>query len=1181
MQLESQRAQDHTAKIAASTLKQKGQKRVSESKVKNELADMDYESGRSTLRFNGQEGEEGGKKKDKGGSAESKEEKKAAKQDKKAAKKAARAEKKAAKADAKGGEPSAEEAEADPEAATPDVDPAETLAELEAEEEEREAEEEEEAEDSKVAVGSKDVDLNSKEVSDAVDDPGLEADGRKKGKVRKRERKRDKKGGKASKGGKKGGEGGEEMKVDPSTGAGKGMKVIEAANTELPSDFAPSEPISIFDNMPMSPELPNFEESEQQGLLGNWRSETAWHDEFKQGDMDSMIEIDRDKLIGEAMGSGVKEGAISAAVGATTDLLLDKVMKKVPFVGGFMEMARITMDPKGYGEGMAQGTAGNAVKGITNILECLTGEGSAVDFFEGVLQLMQIPMQFISILCAVSSVVAAVCFALSIIPFLTPALAPIAAFMTTFATMFGTVATVLGLFMTIGQSIIMGMRATELKTREADPSELLAIADSLEENTQAVVQSAGTRTGKGGLKRGTDKAGKKASSMNTSRKANNKINKQVKKEGLAGDGAKARRGQLKQQNKQANTRRKQEQKQKKNAEKAAEKAKLTKKQRRDQKISRALGIGGGAMGEGGKLYAGPKGKIGKSASNVKKAGRNVKKSFGKRSSTSKRRAYKDFSKPLDAKVKNAKRFADSSKKTNKNKPKGERVKKKDQPAYKRYKRLKKEARKAKREKREELGIESTLDHNRRLGIDDDTYGQGAMGVGATGWVTQVGYMGSRLSDQLVTEDERDRQEQIAENMDEYNERTEGVSLNDDGEYVGEDGTSYEEDDVYRARGPQATNGFQLFDVSDAYEDVAGLTGESPDGVVFTQTEEEYEAEQERRANDPTEDEVKDDRMAKANEGLGYAGLSVGDYGNMRNGEFDWHGTGAGRADQLEATIRLEAEALEPYPTDVPGVLDATAEAERKYLENQATIDNERVALQEAQVENEENKEENLTLKASGAVLQGFAASNSEALQESNARLTELDGELDEDAEQLKKGDEQAKKMKENPFMQMLVKFLAKLEESPGKAKEKGQSEGGGDPSADPGTNAAIEKGDAAAVDGASKVQSSKGESGNLKTENQNALSRMSNVDSQLTGVQDEATTREEEANEIDQTIKTSAQDLDAFEKANFSDLQQWRADHADAIARGSTWSEAHTTASGQARDNITELFPYVSFQEEI
>ena len=86
MQLESQRAQDHTAKIAASTLKQKGQKRVSESKVKNELADMDYESGRSTLRFNGQEGEEGGKKKDKGGSAESKEEKKAAKADKKGAK---------------------------------------------------------------------------------------------------------------------------------------------------------------------------------------------------------------------------------------------------------------------------------------------------------------------------------------------------------------------------------------------------------------------------------------------------------------------------------------------------------------------------------------------------------------------------------------------------------------------------------------------------------------------------------------------------------------------------------------------------------------------------------------------------------------------------------------------------------------------------------------------------------------------------------------------------------------------------------------------------------------------------------------------------------------------------------------------------------------------------------------
>ena len=230
------------------------------------------------------------------------------------------------------------------------------------------------------------------------------------------------------------------------------------------------------------------------------RSESDLHSAWNGGDLAEVVSIDRDALLADAMGPSMGQAALSSGMTMAVDTALDVATSKIPFVSGFIEMGKMALDPKGWAAGIVGGFTSSF--GKLGDLDMSQGAdiGKVADVVEGIFKTLGGIVHIITMLTMVMTIGASLCFAFSWVPGL-QFLAAIAAVLTTWAVLFGTVGTLLGLFGTMGNGIVMNLRIAEIKAGSDDPSDLLAAADSLEDNAGAFVGGAMNRAVDGGRTR--------------------------------------------------------------------------------------------------------------------------------------------------------------------------------------------------------------------------------------------------------------------------------------------------------------------------------------------------------------------------------------------------------------------------------------------------------------------------------------------------------------------------------------------------------------------------------------------------------------------------------------------------------------------------------------------------------
>jgi hypothetical protein len=237
-------------------------------------------------------------------------------------------------------------------------------------------------------------------------------------------------------------------------------------------------------------ELPSFE-SLKSAPLSKWDDEMAWHQYFQgSGPMDG-IQVDRDALISDALSGGALAGFQAGLKNVAIDTLINVASSRIPYLQGFVEMARIAYDPQAWLEGTVQSTVGNMVNGGAMLWEGVTS-GDPIAALDGLLTILDGINNVIGTLSSLCWIVAAASFVLS---FICPAALPFAALAANWAVTLGTISTAFGIFITLGRAVVITMRFLQIKYGDADPATLLEQGERLRAQTQAFTGEFTTRAG--------------------------------------------------------------------------------------------------------------------------------------------------------------------------------------------------------------------------------------------------------------------------------------------------------------------------------------------------------------------------------------------------------------------------------------------------------------------------------------------------------------------------------------------------------------------------------------------------------------------------------------------------------------------------------------------------------------
>lgn len=248
----------------------------------------------------------------------------------------------------------------------------------------------------------------------------------------------------------------------------------------------------VFAAVPPGPDsaLPTWQ-SLKNGPLSKWDDEVAWHEYFQGDGPTAGAAIDRDALIADALSGGALGGFQAGLKNIAIDTAINIASSRIPYLQGFVEMARIAYDPAAWLEGTVQSTYGNVVQGGAMLWEGISS-GDPIAALDGLLTVLEGINNVISTLSTLCWIVAAASFLLS---FICPAAAPFAALAANWGLTLGTVSTAFGVFITLGRAIVIALRMLQIKYGEADPETLLQQGERLRAQTQAFTGEFTTRAG--------------------------------------------------------------------------------------------------------------------------------------------------------------------------------------------------------------------------------------------------------------------------------------------------------------------------------------------------------------------------------------------------------------------------------------------------------------------------------------------------------------------------------------------------------------------------------------------------------------------------------------------------------------------------------------------------------------
>jgi len=312
--------------------------------------------------------------------------------------------------------------------------------------------------------------------------------------------------GEAAKGGEKAGEqkGQKEpqgVKQGGQTGGGKGGaaaghgKKGEAGKGGEPKGKPPAlQDIALAASPGKDGKLPSFNES--LGIdLQKYASEKAWHDAWNLHGQQNMggqmpqkpgVSLgDRAALVGKALGKGALGGVVRGLGEFAISLAIEQGSKKIPYLSGFVEIAQIAYDPKGWFNANWDATAGKLSKGWSDAF----GAGKDwVTRLEGIINLIDGVANVIGVLGTICQVVAAALFVGGLIL----SIFGVGAALLAAAPFFGKAGLILSEISSLIKLGTMGLRTIVMAGRafqiladgDADPATLQKRAESLEKNTE-------------------------------------------------------------------------------------------------------------------------------------------------------------------------------------------------------------------------------------------------------------------------------------------------------------------------------------------------------------------------------------------------------------------------------------------------------------------------------------------------------------------------------------------------------------------------------------------------------------------------------------------------------------------------------------------------------------------------
>ncbi len=242
--------------------------------------------------------------------------------------------------------------------------------------------------------------------------------------------------------------------------------------------------------------LPGF--SESLGIdLQKYGDEKAWHDAWKTGGQQStggqapqvekggVSDWDRAVLVAKAVGKGAGGGFVRGVGELGISLLIQQGSKKVPYLSGFVEIAQIAYDPKGWYEANTAATWGKLSSGWSDAF------GSGKDWvtrIEGLINLLDGVANVIGLLETICQAVASVLFVGGLISAMFgvgAALLAAAPFFGKAGLILAEVSALLKIAVTGLHFVVVAGRAFQiLADGDADPATLAAKAESLEKNTE-------------------------------------------------------------------------------------------------------------------------------------------------------------------------------------------------------------------------------------------------------------------------------------------------------------------------------------------------------------------------------------------------------------------------------------------------------------------------------------------------------------------------------------------------------------------------------------------------------------------------------------------------------------------------------------------------------------------------
>ena len=295
-----------------------------------------------------------------------------------------------------------------------------------------------------------------------------------------------------------------ESKASPEVDAQTPSGAVDDAGADMgPCDAPTVDAPDIHGQTPLAAMPPGNDsglagfQASKSGPLSRWDTEVTWHDYFAGGDAAEGIEIDRDALILDALGSGALAGFKEGIKGVGIGVAINLASRNIPFVQGFVELGRIAYDPAAWFEGQSQNTVGRMSKGFEQILS-----GDPIDFIEGVLNVVDGTKNVIGLLSSICWIVAA---AGSLVSLICPAVFPFVVLCASWATTLGALSTLVGLYVTMGRLGVVGLRALQIKYGDADPATLLEQGERLHAQAQGFTEEFTGNLGQSLVERGSGK----------------------------------------------------------------------------------------------------------------------------------------------------------------------------------------------------------------------------------------------------------------------------------------------------------------------------------------------------------------------------------------------------------------------------------------------------------------------------------------------------------------------------------------------------------------------------------------------------------------------------------------------------------------------------------------------------